>query len=242
VQDGEVPRESGYAVSAQAGEGPGDGPAHEDERRAVRGQADGVGPAADQGRRDACDEGSVVGEPPVHVGDPLDGEATIGQDRVQRGQPGISGRRQSRGLRPDACVVGGLAGHDATDAREPEIDIAGQVTGDGEPPRWVVAEEEHGRLPGQDREPGAGRGQLITPDRDQDNVVVAAGVRHHLGVGVDAPAAEYIAGAQACRGHFTGPAPVAQHRDLVTRGRNMGAVDGSDDARAHDERFHDEFP
>jgi hypothetical protein len=64
VQDGEVPRGPGDAVSAQADKGPGDGPAHEGERRAVRGQADGVGSAADQGRRDAGDEGRVVGEPP----------------------------------------------------------------------------------------------------------------------------------------------------------------------------------
>src|SRR5579863_102779 len=44
----------------------------------------------------------------------------------------------------------------------------------------VIAEEHYGRLPGQDREPGAGRGQLVTPDRDQDDVVVPARVRHHL--------------------------------------------------------------
>jgi hypothetical protein len=122
-------------------------------------------------------------------------EPAAGQVRFQHGQPGIRCRRESRGLLPDADVAGGPAGHDAADAGEPEVDNAGHVTRDGRPARRVVAEEDHRRLPGQDREAGAGRGQLITPDRDQDDVVVPAGVRHYLGFDADPPATDYIAGA-----------------------------------------------
>jgi hypothetical protein len=97
-------------------------------------------------------------EPPVHVGDPLHGEPAAGQGRVQRGQPGIGCLLQSGGLLPDADVVSGPVGHDAADAWEPEVDIAGQVSGDGRPAGRVVAEEDHGRLSGQDLERGEGRG------------------------------------------------------------------------------------
>ena len=53
-----------------------------------------------------------------------------------------------------------------------------------------------GRLPGQVGEPGACRGQLISPDRDKDDVIYAAGIRHDGGFGVCSPPAEHIAGAR----------------------------------------------
>jgi len=148
VQDGQVARDPRCALTAQAGERPGDGLAHERKDRAVRGEADGIGSAAVQSRRDARDEGGVVGKPPVHVRDPLDGEPAAGQGRFQRCQPRVGRPRQSRGLRPDADVVGGPVGHDAADAGEPEVGIAGQVAGDGRPAGGVVAEEDDGWLSG----------------------------------------------------------------------------------------------
>jgi hypothetical protein len=158
VQDGEVPRQPARAVSAQAGESPGDGPAHEREGRTVRSEADRIGSATVQGRRD---EGGVVGEPPVHVGDPLHAEPAADQDGLPARPAGDQMPSESRGLLPDADVVGDPVGQDAADAGEPEVDVAGYVGRDGRPARRVVAEEDHGRLCGQDREPGAGRGQLI---------------------------------------------------------------------------------
>jgi hypothetical protein len=59
------------------------------EGRAVRGEADGIGPASVQGRRIARDERGMVGEPSVHVSYPLNSERVVGQGRLERGQPGI---------------------------------------------------------------------------------------------------------------------------------------------------------
>jgi hypothetical protein len=42
-----------------------------------------------------------------------------------------------------------------------------------------------------------------------DDVLIPVGVRHGLGFDADPAAAEHIVGAQAARGHFIGPAPVA---------------------------------
>ena len=83
---------------------------------------------------------------------------------------------------------------------------------------------------------------MIPPDRDEDYVVITAGVRHYVGFGVDAPATENVTGAHAPRGHFASPPPVTQHRDLVSRGRNMGAVYGTDHAGTYDEQLQGELP
>jgi hypothetical protein len=155
VQHSEVTRQPCRAVSAQGGECSGNGPAHEREGRAVRGETDGVGSAPVESRSDACDERGVVGEPPIHVSDPLDREPAPRQDRFQRGQPGVRCVRQGRRLLPYFDVVSDPAGHDAADAGEPEVDLARHVTGYGRPSRGVIAKEDYGRLPGQDREPGA---------------------------------------------------------------------------------------
>jgi hypothetical protein len=89
MQDGKVARDPHCALAPQPGECPGDGLAHERKDRAVLGEADGIGSAAVKRRRDARDEGGVVGEPPVHVGYSLEGEPAAGQGRCQRGQPRV---------------------------------------------------------------------------------------------------------------------------------------------------------
>jgi len=79
---------------------------------------------------------------------------------------------------------------------------------------------------------------LITPDRDEDQVVMPAGVRHYVGFGFDALAVENVAGAHASCGHVARPWLVPQHRDLVPGGRDVGAVYGSDHTCADDEHLH----
>ena len=145
---------------------------------------------------------------------------------------------QGRGLLLDADVIGGPGGHDAADAGEPEVGIAGQVVRDGCQARRVVAEEDHGRPCGQDCELRAGRGQLITPDRNEDQVVMPAGVRHYVGFDFDdALAVENVTGAHASCGHVASPWLVPQHRDLVPGGRDVSAVYGSDHTCAYDEHL-----
>ena len=92
----------------------------------------------------------------------------------------------------------------------------------------VVAEEDDGRLPGQTGKPCACRGQLITPDRDKDDVVVPAGVRYYGGSRAGPPTAEDIPGGKASGSYFISPRPMAQHRDRVPRCREVRTVDGSD--------------
>jgi len=65
--------------------GPGDGPAHERERRA---SAPATGSVRSGPGRDARDEGRVIGEPPVMSVDSLDSETDIRQDRFQRASLG----------------------------------------------------------------------------------------------------------------------------------------------------------
>ena len=119
----------------------------------------------------------MVDEPSVHVSDPLDREPAAGQVRLERGQPGIRCFRQGRRLLPDADILSGPAGQHPADARESEVDITGQAASDGGPASRVVAQEQDRWLPRQAGKTGAGGVQLITPDRNQDDVVMAAGIR-----------------------------------------------------------------
>ncbi len=203
------------------GERPGDGLAHEPEGRAVGGKAGRVCSAAVERRCDAGHKCGVVGKPSVHVTYALDSKPAACQGRLQLCQPGIRCLLQSGGLLPDVDELGGPAGHDATDAREPEVDIAGHVTGDGRPACRVVAEEDDGGPRGQRSKPGACRRELITPDRNNDYVVSSAGVRHHGGFGLSPLPAEDVAGGKASCGHLAGPRFVAQHGDLMSRSCEM---------------------
>ncbi len=242
MQYSEVARPPCRAASAQGGECLGDGLAHERQGCAVTGETAGIDSAPEEGRRDARDERGVVGEPSVHVSNPLDSEPTGREGRFERCQPGIRCLRQGRRLLPDADVGRGPAGHDAADAGKSEVGVAGHFAGDGGPTCRIVAEEDEGWLPGQAGEPGASRGQLITPDRHEDDIVVAAGIRHDGGFPAGVLTAEDIPGGKASSGDFIGPHPVAQHRDGVPRCREVRPVDGSDHARTHDEHLHDELP
>ncbi len=110
------------------------------------GKTNGVGSAPVESRRDARDERGVIGEPPIHVSDPLDSEPAPRQGRFQHGQPGIRCLRQSRRLLPYQDIVSDPASHDAADAGEPEVDLAGHVSGDSRP---GYCREDYGRLPSQ---------------------------------------------------------------------------------------------
>lgn len=153
MQHGEVARQPCRAAGAQGGEGLGDGPAHQREGRAVRGKPDGIGPAAIEGRGDARDERGVVGEPSVHVSDPLDREPAAGQVRLERGQPGVRCFRKSRRLLPDADILSCPAGQHAADTRESEVDVTGKAASDGSPACRVVAQEQDRWLPARSVRP-----------------------------------------------------------------------------------------
>jgi len=79
---------------------------------------------------------------------------------------------------------------------------------------------------------------MITPDRDQNDVVIAAGIRHHSGVRLSESSTGYLPGTEASGCHFISPRSVAEHRDRVSRRRQVGPIDRSDHARAHDEHLH----
>jgi hypothetical protein len=110
------------------------------------------------------------------------------------------------------------------DGRVDSAPVAGRR--DARDERGVVGEPSVHVSYALDSEPAAGqgrlqRGQLITPDRDKDDVVHAAGIRHDVGFGVGSPSAEHIAGVKASIGHLIGPRPVAQHRDRAACRREV---------------------
>jgi hypothetical protein len=100
---------------------------------------------------------------------------------------------QRRRPLPDDAVLSGPAGHGASDARKPQVDITWQVAGEVSTARPVIAREDDGGLPGQAREPGARGGQLLTPDCDEDDVVVSAGIRDYGDGRIDLTSVEDVA-------------------------------------------------
>jgi hypothetical protein len=120
---------------------------------------------------------------------------------------------------------------------ESKVDITGHAASDASPACRVVAQEEDGWLPGQAGETGAGRGQLITPDRDQDDLVLAAGIRHYSGfcVSNSPPATSRAQRPPAATSSVLGPWRSTQTVPPSPRGE---PVDGSDHAHADDKHLH----
>jgi len=120
VQDGQVAGKPGYPLLPQSGERFGDGRAHKPEGGAIAGQPGGVGTAAIQSGCDTGDEGGVVGEPSLHVGDPVDIEAALAQDVLQLVQISDGPGLQSGRLLPDAHIVRDSVAENTGYAREAE--------------------------------------------------------------------------------------------------------------------------
>jgi hypothetical protein len=94
---------------------------------------------------DAGDEGRVAGEPPVHVGYPLDREPARAERPGQLIQAIVGAGLHGGGLPPDADILGCAVAHRAAHAGEPEHDITADPAADRRPPPGVVPEEDHRR-------------------------------------------------------------------------------------------------
>ena len=145
VQYCQVAGEPGDTHAAQGSECLGHGCAHEPQGRAVGCQAAGIGVTPVQGSGDAGHEGCVVGEPPVHVGYPLDREPAGAERLGQLLQAGVGAGLHGGGLLPDAGILGCAVAHRAAHAGESEHDITADLTADRRPPLGVVPEQDHRR-------------------------------------------------------------------------------------------------
>ncbi len=165
------------------------------------------------------------------VGSPAHGPDAPRRQRWHLERGASSGAWKGCPAHVSAEPVGALFGRGLYAARK-------QIARPGPGRSPVMAGRPAGLLPKRlwlasvhDCEPGACRGQLITPDRDKDDVVFH---RWHPALRRfprrPAPA-EYIAGGKASSGHFISPRPVAQHRDRAPRCHDVRPVDVSDQPR-----------
>ncbi|MEP7024387.1 MAG: hypothetical protein ABJB47_11425 [Actinomycetota bacterium] len=185
----------------------------------------------------------MIGEPSVHVGYPLDRETAPVQSSFEFGQARVAVGLQGSRLLRDAGILGDPVAKETADAGESQLDLTADLAGYREPATGIVAEEHHGRCPGQGCELRADVGQLTGADGDQDEIPGGARrVIDDADQGLRAAARHDVTRVQAVRGQSVGPGRVTEHRDGVPGSRQVCAVDGADHACTHDEDFQDGLP
>lgn len=243
MKDCEVARKARYPSPAQGSEGLGHGRGHEPEGLAVGGQPNRVGVTAIESGRDAGDEGSVVGKPPVHVVDTLDVKAAPAKRSFQFGQAEVASGLQRSWLLPDADVLGGAIADNAAYAGESEPDLAGDLGRQRDPAAGIVAEEQHRGSTAERGKLATCLAQLVCPDSDKHEIVtVSAGISDDGCAGLGPAVGKDLMRDQAAGRGLIRPRRVAEHMNGVPGGAKVRTIHGADHACSDKEDFRDVPP